>query len=313
MHALRRDGFDGEIALALKDAPPGFTLSGDRLPAGQDLVRLTLSVPAESQAEPYVLSLVGQATIQQRQVTHAAVAADDLMQAFIYRHLVPASQLEVCITGSPHRFTIGTAVAEPIKIPPGGKVRVPVNRAHQHLPRRGPPGTERSAAGNHHRERLAGATGRRDRRSERCRRRQARPEGKPHRQRLRGANGRRRRQRKGSANKVAHPAELRCPPFRLKSLRTRSRARSTVAHRGGRGASRAGLPLPSARGHDHARGAAVDRRLSVSLHPAGQNVTGVLPSNPRRINSSLSRNSWDRTIFCERRRRANLRRSHRAA
>ena len=127
MHALRRDGFDGEIALALKDAPPGFTLSGDRLPAGQDLVRLTLSVPAESQAEPYVLSLVGQATIQQRQVTHAAVAADDLMQAFIYRHLVPASQLEVCITGPPHRFTIGTAAAEPIKIPPGGKVRVSVN------------------------------------------------------------------------------------------------------------------------------------------------------------------------------------------
>lgn len=127
VHALRRDDFDGEIALALKGAPPGFKLSGARLPAGQDLVRLTLSVPAESQAEPYTLSLVGQATIQQRQVTHTGVAADDLMQAFIYRHLVPASQLEVCITGSPHRFTIGTPVVEPMEIPRGGKARVPVS------------------------------------------------------------------------------------------------------------------------------------------------------------------------------------------
>jgi hypothetical protein len=84
-------------------------------------------VPAESQAEPCALSLVGQTSLQQRQVTHAAVAADDLMQAFIYRHLVPASQLEVCITGSPHGSTIGTAVAELIKIPSGGKVRVPVS------------------------------------------------------------------------------------------------------------------------------------------------------------------------------------------
>ena len=35
VYALRRDGFDGEIALALKDAPPGFTLSGGRVPAGR--------------------------------------------------------------------------------------------------------------------------------------------------------------------------------------------------------------------------------------------------------------------------------------
>ncbi|MCU0982363.1 MAG: hypothetical protein MUF25_24670, partial [Pirellulaceae bacterium] len=126
VHALRRDGFDGDIQLALQDAPPGFRLSGACVPAGQEMVRLTLTVPAESQGEPSPLSLFGQATIQGKAVTHAAVAADDLMQAFIYRHLVPASKLEVCITGSPHRFTVGGIAAESIKIPRGGKVRVPV-------------------------------------------------------------------------------------------------------------------------------------------------------------------------------------------
>ena len=88
---------------------------------------MTLSVPAKAPSTPFRFSVIGRANIQQREVIRAAVPADDLMQAFIYRHLVPASQLEVCITGPPHRFTIGTAVAEPIKIPPGGKVRVSVN------------------------------------------------------------------------------------------------------------------------------------------------------------------------------------------
>ena len=45
VYALRKDGFSGEIALALKDAPAGFALSGGRVPAEQDQVRLTLTVP----------------------------------------------------------------------------------------------------------------------------------------------------------------------------------------------------------------------------------------------------------------------------
>ena len=151
--------------------------------------------------------MVGQATIEQRQVTHAAVAADDLMQAFIYRHLVPASQLEVCITGSPHRFTIGTAVAGPIKIPPGGKVRVPVNAptstflGEVHLELSDPPPgitIESVSLG-----RLGGEI-------------VVQSDAAVVKPGLKGnlivnafavRHGRKRRQRKGAANKVAHPAE----------------------------------------------------------------------------------------------------------
>ena len=43
--ALRRDGFSGDIALGLKDAPAGSALGGAIVPSGQDQVRITLTVP----------------------------------------------------------------------------------------------------------------------------------------------------------------------------------------------------------------------------------------------------------------------------
>ena len=43
--AIRRDGFNGEISLALAHAPDGFTLSGARLPANQDRVSVTMAAP----------------------------------------------------------------------------------------------------------------------------------------------------------------------------------------------------------------------------------------------------------------------------
>lgn len=127
VHVLRRDGFAGEIDLALLEAPPGFKLSGTRVAAGQDVLRLTLTCPDEPRAEPYTLSIVGRATIQNRQVVRRAVPADDLMQAFIYRHLVPADELLVCVMGPAQRWLIGAGGADPIRIPVAGRVRFPLS------------------------------------------------------------------------------------------------------------------------------------------------------------------------------------------
>lgn len=99
VYALRRDGFDGEIALALQDAPRGFTLSGARIPTNEGAVRLTLSVPPTARGETPVLRLAGYATIHGKPIVHTATPADDMMQAFAYRHLVPAKELRACVTG----------------------------------------------------------------------------------------------------------------------------------------------------------------------------------------------------------------------
>jgi hypothetical protein len=99
VYALRKDGFTGNIAVALKDAPKGFTLNGRRVPAGKDQMRLTLKVPPGPIKKTMSLSLEGRAEIQGRQVVRQAVPADDMMQAFIYRHLVCADDLKVAVIG----------------------------------------------------------------------------------------------------------------------------------------------------------------------------------------------------------------------
>ncbi len=95
--ALRKDGFSGEIALLLKGAPEGFALDGARIPAGQDQARLTLKVPPLPSKEPLTLHLEGRATIEGRTVSHPAVPAEDMMQAFAYQHLVPAQELKIAV------------------------------------------------------------------------------------------------------------------------------------------------------------------------------------------------------------------------
>ncbi len=94
VYALRKDGFAGEIALSLKNAPAGFTLSGS-VPAGQEKASVTLAVSPPFPKDPINLSLEGRATIAGQPLVRPAVPAEDMMQAFAYRHLVPAQELKV--------------------------------------------------------------------------------------------------------------------------------------------------------------------------------------------------------------------------
>lgn len=124
--ALRKDGFAGDIAIALKDAPPGFKLGGGRVPAHEDKVQLTLTAPTAAQAQPINLHLEGRATIEGRSVVHVAVPAEDMMQAFAYRHLVPSKELSVAVAGrsSNKAITVKILGEMPVKIPAGGTATV---------------------------------------------------------------------------------------------------------------------------------------------------------------------------------------------
>jgi len=98
VYALRRDGFSGAIALALKDAPPGFQLTGGTVPAGQDKVQCTLTAPATSAKAPVRIALEGRAVIRGQPVVRSAVPAQEMTQAFSYQHLVPSADLLVQVT-----------------------------------------------------------------------------------------------------------------------------------------------------------------------------------------------------------------------
>lgn len=142
--ALRKDGFDGEIALSFKDNPDGVLLIGGTVPAGQDRVRVTLSTASWAAVEPVSVCLEGRATINGEEVVRQAVAADDMMQAFFYRHLVPAESLKLVLADSGRfrpdgprplpppeqrrNYQPQAAVLseQPVKIPAGGTADVQV-------------------------------------------------------------------------------------------------------------------------------------------------------------------------------------------
>jgi hypothetical protein len=136
VYALRRDGFDGDVELALEGAPPGFELAGGTIPKGADRVQATLSVPASVGEGPLPVRIVGRATVGGLPAVRAALPADDVMQAFLYRHLVPAqSQQVLVLPGSKGlagaRWTTGASV----RIPVGGSARASVGLAAGTLPK----------------------------------------------------------------------------------------------------------------------------------------------------------------------------------
>ena len=127
MHALRADGFDGDITLRLKDAPTGFKLSGGWVPAGQGSCTLTLSVPAKTTDKVTHLHIEGVATVNGREIRREAVPADDVVQAFVIHHLVPAADWTVVVAsrrwGGPGWTIDGKT---PVKLRAGGTKRVRV-------------------------------------------------------------------------------------------------------------------------------------------------------------------------------------------
>lgn len=125
VHALRRDGFDGEIEVVLSDPPPGFSLTGMLIPAGQDAVRMTLSAPRQPAEQPVTLQLEGRARIGDAVVSRPVVPAQEMMQAFAYYHLVPAQTLMVMSLGPRRGAPVLKAVNDgPVRIPAGGTVQV---------------------------------------------------------------------------------------------------------------------------------------------------------------------------------------------
>ena len=146
-HVLRKDGFNGEIALRFKDDPFGLALSGGVVPEGQDQIRLTLAMAPLLSADPIHLCLEGRALIEGKEVVHPAVPAEEWTQAFFYKHVVPANDLTL-VPEDRARFQEEAARAakegrplsarrtfqhameilseQPVRIPVGGTVEVQV-------------------------------------------------------------------------------------------------------------------------------------------------------------------------------------------
>jgi hypothetical protein len=95
VYAQRKDGFAGSIKLSLKDPPAGFSAAPVTLSGTQTVARLTVKCTLVATKEPVTLSVLGAAKIGGQELAREAVPAEDRMQAFLWRHLVPARDLKV--------------------------------------------------------------------------------------------------------------------------------------------------------------------------------------------------------------------------
>ena len=97
VYVIRKDGFEGDVMLTLKNPPEGFTSWNIKLPKDKEQVRFGMKTNLKStDFEPVYLTIQGAARIGDKRVVHEAVPAEDRMQAFLWRHLLPSEDL--CVT-----------------------------------------------------------------------------------------------------------------------------------------------------------------------------------------------------------------------
>ncbi|HOV22235.1 MAG TPA: PPC domain-containing protein [bacterium] len=128
IYAIRKDGFDGEIKISLKEPNPNFILNGGRIPKGKDNVRITISSLKAPYENPFDIQIEGSTIIEGKEVKRIAIPAEEMMQAFAYFHLVPFEKnfCYVINRGKISQFDFKLIDEDILKIPIDGVVNVKV-------------------------------------------------------------------------------------------------------------------------------------------------------------------------------------------
>ena len=106
-------------------APAGFKLAGGRIPAGCDMIRVTLTAPNKPSGHSEELHVQGTASQDGQTVCRKAIPSDNVMQAFLWRHLAPSKALMVMVTGRRGwGWPVKTIGDGPIQLAPNGTTHV---------------------------------------------------------------------------------------------------------------------------------------------------------------------------------------------
>ncbi len=130
--ADRRDGFQSEIKLDVTNLPPGFTASDAIIPAGQSQAKLTITAPPDAPLNAFAPAIIGRATLNDQPFTRTAVGAEDVMQAFSYRHVVPTQEFVVAVIET-SLFSLSTNAPTPdgLEVKQGAEAQVVVKATRQ--------------------------------------------------------------------------------------------------------------------------------------------------------------------------------------
>lgn len=111
--AIRRDGLDQPITLRCVDLPPGVESPGATLAPNQTSVNVAVRTTLGELSPPVNIRIVGTAKVGTEEITRPAVPAEDRMQAFLWRHLLPAEVMPLVVFNPNYR-------------PPETRVRPPI-------------------------------------------------------------------------------------------------------------------------------------------------------------------------------------------
>jgi hypothetical protein len=106
VYAIRKDGFRGEIKISMKNDSNNLQLDGALIPEGTDKVHMTVSASGKTSNDVIIPKLEGSAVINGKKVSRPVIPTEDLMQAFIYQHLVPSAQQMMAVTETPVPFKV---------------------------------------------------------------------------------------------------------------------------------------------------------------------------------------------------------------
>ena len=137
--ALRKDGFDEDIELALVNPPDGLKLQGAIIPGTRDHVRMTLAIPSDGKDQIFDLSMQGVSLRNRRMsrnpIVRPAIPAEQMMQAFIWYHLVPVENWRVITSGrSGSKMPFQIPLNAPtVRLPQQGNYDLSVTPLPKHL------------------------------------------------------------------------------------------------------------------------------------------------------------------------------------
>jgi hypothetical protein len=118
VHVARKDGFAGPIQVTLRNPPSGVSCTPVTLSPTQEVARLAVACAWTPPREPVSLNLevVGIARIAGRDVARVAVGAEDRMQAFLWRHLVPTAEFRAEVYNSSYKPARRQAPPLPVSV-----------------------------------------------------------------------------------------------------------------------------------------------------------------------------------------------------
>ena len=125
IQVVRKDGYAGPINLVVKDPPGGFSSSPVTVPPGQAKAWVPLKTTLVATTQPVTLRIQGRVKTPREEVVRELVSAEDRMQAFLWRHLVPAQEMKVLVFDPSYTPPPKRGQYFPLRPPPATKPPTP--------------------------------------------------------------------------------------------------------------------------------------------------------------------------------------------